>query len=443
MSLLTFTNKRSFFNFYPASLSRLIACFFYLISLALGSHCLANYAYVANTTTNNLSVIDTETNTVIANIDLPHEDNWHYLAVSPDGSHVYVTNYSNNTVTVIDTSTNTIERTINGLNQPLGIAIAPDGNHAYIANSGSGTVSILNINTHTITDTFAIGALPVGIAITPDGHYAYLTSLFDNAVSVIDITNNTVMTPISVSLISPGATFGIAISPDGAHVYVTNYEEAVVSIIQTSDNTLVRKIDVAPNPLYLSITADGQYVYVSSENHTVSVINTANNTLETTIPIPEGIFVGSATLSSRAVYVTDSLNNLVYVIDTETQTVTHSIPVGASPNAIVITPDIAPLPPTSLACLEKKNQFLNQADVINVITWAPASSGTAATRYIIYRDSLLNPIGEVAANEPLIFYDHNRRPTTPALYYVKAVSEAGAKSSEAVVAIYGALLPPG
>ena len=406
-------------------------------------HCLANYAYVANTITNNLSVIDTETDTVIANIDLPHEDNWHYLAVSPDGSHVYVTNYSNNTVTVVDTSTNTIERTINGLNQPLGIAIAPDGNHAYIANNGNATVSILDINTHTITDTVAIGGLPVSVAITPDGHYAYLTSLFNNAVSVIDITNNTLVASIPVTVTSPGATLGIAISPDGTHVYVTNYGEAVLAIIQTSDNTLVRRIDVAPNSRYLSITANGQYVYVSSEDHTVSVINTTNNTLETTITIPEGVLVGSATLSSRAVYVTDNLNNLVYVIDTETQTVTHSIPVGIAPHAIVMTPDPAPLPPTSLACLEKKNQFLTQADVINVITWAPASSGTAATKYIIYRDSLLNPIGEVTANEPLIFYDHNRKPTTAALYYVKAVSEAGAKSSEAVVAIHGALLPPG
>ena len=443
MILQTSSKNLSFSAFFSLSLARLIGCVFSLISLALASPCLANYAYVTNPTSDSVSVIDTETNTVIATVELPQNSNCQYVAISPDGSQAYVASYSANTVTVINTTTNTIERTITGLTGPVGIAITPDGNYAYIANNGSNTVSVLNINTHTITDTVIVGTWPVGIAISPDGHYAYVTNNYTNNVSVIDITNNnTVLTTVSLGVSSP-MPFGVAISPDGAYVYVTNYNENSVSIIQTSDNTELATVGVATHPRYLSISANGQYVYVSSEDTTVSIINTATKTLDTNIDIPFAVLFGSATLSNSKVYVTDNLNNQVHVIDTGSQTVTHSITVGTAPQGIAITPDPAPLPPTSLACVEKKNQFLTQADVINVITWAPASSGTAATSYIIYRDSLLNPIAEVAANEPLIFYDHNRKPTTAALYYVKAVSEAGAKSSEAVVAIHGALLPPG
>ena len=443
MILRTFTKNLSFFDFSALSLTRLISCLFFLISVALASPCLANYAYVTNNGNDSVSVIDTETNTVIASINLPPDSNCQCVAISPDGSHAYVSSYNGNMVAIINTATNTIERTITGLTGPMGIAITPDGNYAYIANNAINTVSVLNINTHTITDTVIVGTYPVSIRISPDGHYAYVANHFTSNVSVIDITNNnTVLTTVSVGGSFSGP-IGIAITPDGAYAYVANYYENSISVIQTSDNTVLTAIEVAISPRFLSITANGQYVYVAGYNGTVSVINTATNTLEANIQIPGAELFGSATLFSSKAYVTDNLNNLVYVIDTETQTVSHSIPVGTAPHDIAITPDLAPLPPTSLACLEKKNQFLTQADVINVITWAPASSGTAATRYIIYRDSLLNPIGEVAANEPLIFYDHNRKPTTAALYYVKAVSEAGAKSSEAVVVIHGALLPPG
>ena len=69
----------------------------------------------------------------------------------------YVTNSCNGTVSVVDTDTNTIVATIPvGIN-PLGVAITPDGTRVYVSNSGSGTVSVIDTSTNTVVATIPVG----------------------------------------------------------------------------------------------------------------------------------------------------------------------------------------------------------------------------------------------------------------------------------------------
>jgi YVTN family beta-propeller protein len=118
----------------------------------------APFAYVADYS-NNVSVIDTATNMVVATVPVaggPQMD-----AVAPDGSHVYVT-LSNGValpgqVSVIDTATNTVTATVAVGNLPFGVAVAPDGKHAYSANQRSNTVSVIDTATNTVTATVAVG----------------------------------------------------------------------------------------------------------------------------------------------------------------------------------------------------------------------------------------------------------------------------------------------
>ena len=68
----------------------------------------APFAYVTNEHSNNVSVIDTATNTLVATIPvgtIPFA-----VAVTPDGTHVYVTNDGSNNVSVIGTATNTVAK---------------------------------------------------------------------------------------------------------------------------------------------------------------------------------------------------------------------------------------------------------------------------------------------------------------------------------------------
>jgi len=88
--------------------------------------------------------------------------------------------------------------------------------------------------------------------------------------------------------------------------------------------------------------------YVTDEfDSTVSVIDTATNTVVATIPVgvvPLGVAI---TPDGTRAYVTNAQTdfNTVSVIATATNTVVASIPVGAGPSGVAITP--APQAPTS------------------------------------------------------------------------------------------------
>ncbi|TKI78257.1 YncE family protein, partial [Bacillus mycoides] len=130
------------------------------------------FAYVANSGSDTVSVIDTSSNTVVATV--PVEVAPHGIAVSPDETFVYVANTSSNTVSVIDTSSNTVVATVPVEITPFDVVVIPNGQFAYVTNAGSDTVSVIDTSSNTVVATVPVGSAPHGIAVTPDGQFAYV-----------------------------------------------------------------------------------------------------------------------------------------------------------------------------------------------------------------------------------------------------------------------------
>jgi len=83
---------------------------------------------------------------------------------------------------------------------------------------------------------------------------------------------------------------------------------------------------------------DQTHAYVTNVSGTVSVIDTATNTVVATVPVgifPSGVAI---TPNGRRVYVTNIFNS-ISVIDTATNTVVVTISSGQFPTGIAITPD--------------------------------------------------------------------------------------------------------
>ena len=114
------------------------------------------------------------------------------VAVSPDGTKAYVANLTSNTVSVINTTTNAVDATITVGNAPLGVAITPDGTKAYVTNFNADTVSVINTGTNAVDATITVGDAPDGVAVSPDGTKAYTANFNADTVSVINTTTNAV-----------------------------------------------------------------------------------------------------------------------------------------------------------------------------------------------------------------------------------------------------------
>src|ERR1700722_11270027 len=99
----------------------------------------------------------------------------------------YVTNSSSQNVTVINTSTSAVVGTVAVGITPSAVAVTPDTTRAYVTNSGSNDVSII-VHTGTsfsVLTTLNVGITPSSVAISPNGLHAYVVNYGSGTVSVI------------------------------------------------------------------------------------------------------------------------------------------------------------------------------------------------------------------------------------------------------------------
>ncbi|HEX3493828.1 MAG TPA: YncE family protein, partial [Methylocella sp.] len=142
-----------------------------------------------------------------------------------------------------------------------------------------------------------------GIAITPDGKHAYVPNITTKPpmgphaileVSVFDTASNTVVAlvpgPGEDQVVFPG---GVAVTPDGTRAYVTDFGSSfsslgTVAVIATNSNTLAATITAGnSNASEVAITPDGKSAYVTGGDN-IAVIDTASNTVVDTIPVGAG-----------------------------------------------------------------------------------------------------------------------------------------------------------
>ncbi len=286
------------------------------------------FAYITNYCDDNISIINTTTNTVTATVNVGTRPVG--IAVTPDGKSVYVVNELSDNVSVINTTTNTVTATVNVGTGPVGAAVTPDGKSVYVANSNIETVSVINTTTNTVTATVPVGSFPMGVAVNPEGTKVYVANEFDDTISVIDTATNTVTTTVNVG----SCPEGVAVNPEGTKVYVTNTYSNTTSVIDTATNEVTATVKVGFCPEGIAVNPAGTKVYVTnSDSDDVSVIDTSTNNVTATVPVGNGPTGVAVNPDGTKVYVTNSDSDDVSVIDTSTNNVTATVPVGNYPVA--------------------------------------------------------------------------------------------------------------
>jgi len=298
-----------------------------LVATEVRAQATGPFLYVPNFGDGTVSVIDTFSNTLSAPA-LTVGTAPATVAVSGDESVAYVANNSSNTVSVINTATNAVLTTVAVGNNPAGVAVSPNGANVYVTNFNSGTVSVINAATNTVISTVNIGGNPYGVALSPNGAFAYVANNQNNSVSVINTATNTVTATIAVG----ERPINIAVSPNGASVYVTNQFGNSVSVISTSTNS-VTTIPVGANPYGVAFSPNGQQVYVTYGGATgmVAVLNASTNAIITTIAVGSGAGGVSFSPDGSRAYIENSGAGTVSVINTATDTIIQTITVGNTP----------------------------------------------------------------------------------------------------------------
>lgn len=291
------------------------------------------FAYITNSGSGNISVIDLASNAEVDLIALPGAGLPWGVALAPDGKVLYATNFGNGTLYKIDLATKAVQQftTPSGA---FGVAVHPSGSHVYVThNSFAGGMSIFDTATFTRTPALfgrlsagvaanaakghlyvanmsglavfdlatngfvrsvSLGGRTFGVAVHPQGTTIYATLPGTGQLAVIDATT---FTFTLVSLPGAATPQGVAVSPDGKRVCVSNYDSRNVSVVDAMTNTFLTNVTVGSNPYGIQVTPDGSRVYVANwGSHNVSVINTTNLGVTTVAlggraPVAFGLFM--------------------------------------------------------------------------------------------------------------------------------------------------------
>jgi YVTN family beta-propeller protein len=289
------------------------------------------------------------------------------VAVNPNTNKIYVANYSSNNVTVIDGATNATT-TVPAGTQPKAVAVNADTNKIYVANYGSSNVTVIDGATNTTT-TVPTGSYPKAVAVNPATNKIYVPT-YNNSVTVIDGATNTTTTTVPAGN-GPSA---VAVNPVTNKIYVVNASSTNVTVIDGATNATTT-VPTGAGTSAVAVNSVTNKIYVANQNgNSVTVIDGATNTT-TTITVPTGSsypYVVAVNPVTNRVYVLNSLSNDVTVIDGVTNA-TVALPAGTLPKAVAVNPDT-----NKIYVANNSNDVTVIDGATNTTTTLPAGHGPIA-----------------------------------------------------------------
>ncbi|MBE7550432.1 MAG: SBBP repeat-containing protein [Anaerolineales bacterium] len=198
------------------------------------------------------------------------------LAIDSTRQRVYVANYGSDNVSVIDSNTNTVLQTIGGITAANGIAHDPQHNVLWVTNHSTDQVTPIQINADATAFTtlppIAVGDMPWGVTYDPVHDYVYVANSLSDSITVINAETRAIVTTITGSFLRP---FHLAANPVTGKVYVVNFGGPNQNVAVLNGTTVSKVVSLydSKEPYGLTIDETRNLVYVATvEPHRVVVI---------------------------------------------------------------------------------------------------------------------------------------------------------------------------
>jgi YVTN family beta-propeller protein len=311
--------------------------------------------YAAEQFSNTVSVVNPATNTLLgvirlgdttpANVSPLYRAQIlvHGMGFSPDHRTLVVVSISSNSVAFIDTATNTVKHITYVGRAPHEAFFTPDGSEVWVAVRGENYVSVLDSATFKEKTRITVPDGPGMQIFSPDGKYAYVCSSFTPETVVVAVASRQIVAHVPQP--SPFCP-NIAATPDGAQVWFTLKDTGKVEVFDAKPPFSVLKvIDTGPITNHVNIVhnANGSFAYITIGGlNEVKVFRTSDFSQVATIRVgklPHGIWPSG---DGTRVYIGLENEDRIIAIDTLTNKVIASVPIGQAAQAVAYVPDAVP-----------------------------------------------------------------------------------------------------
>ncbi len=308
--------------------------------------------YAAEQFSNTVSVVDPADNRLLGVIRLgdPTPGNLsplyrgqllvHGMGFAPDHRTIAVVSIGSNSVTFIDTVTNTVKHTSYVGRAPHEAFFTPDGKEVWITVRGENYVAVLDSATYEEKTRIIVPSGPGMTIFSPDGKYGYVCSSFNPETDVVSVADHKIVAKVEQA--SPFCP-NIAATPDGSQIWLTLKDTGKTQVFDARPPfSVVKVLDTGPITNHVNIVrnAHGMFAYVTVGGlNEVQVFRTDDFSKVATIQVgklPHGIWPSG---DGSRVYVGLENDDQMIAIDTLTNTVIATVPIGQGPQALVYVPN--------------------------------------------------------------------------------------------------------
>lgn len=263
------------------------------------------------------------------------------MVLSPDGDYVYMISLTDRQVSVLDTETLSVIQNFNAGGTFNGIAINAAGDKLWVAGGGQNEVYEFTVTDGHLarTDTIRVWGYPTGLTLSPDESRLYVAAGYGNKVYSIDTSTGLIVN----TWVAQNFPYFIALSPDGSRGFVTNWGSSSVTVFNTSNGQVIDNVIVGLRPE--GIVFNNGLVFVAcSDSDEIHVIDPIDLTVVDVIDVdPDEDVFGHMPTHMNAygdrLYITSSGYNAITVIDTDTNDVIGQIPTGWYPMSVLLDED--------------------------------------------------------------------------------------------------------
>ncbi len=312
--------------------------------------------YTADQTSNTVSVIDPSANALLGVIRLGDPVPGalsplyrgqllvHGMGFSPDHRTLAVVSIGSNSVTFINTTTNKVKGVVYIGRSPHEAFFTPDGKELWVTVRGEDYVSVIDPVNMKEARRVQTANGPGMVLFRPDGRYAFVPSSFTPELDVVDTQTYKVIARIpQFSPFSPN----LAVSQDGKEVWFTLKDSGKTQVMSANvPFRILATLDTGPisNHVALVDNVNGKFAYVTVGGENVVKVYRRGSTpqLFAVIPtgdLPHGIWQSG---DGTRVYVGLENQDAVAAINTLTNKIIATIPIGQQPQALVYVPNAVP-----------------------------------------------------------------------------------------------------
>lgn len=301
----------------------------------------AGEIWVTNEKDDTISVIDTDTLTVVRTIETGERPRG--ITFSSDYARVYGCASDSDTVQVLDPVSGEILHDLPSGEDPEQFALAPDDKHLWIANENDAITTVVDVDSRKLVAQIDVGIEPEGMAISPDGKIAITTSETTNMAHWIDTGTLQVFANTLVDSRPRHAEF----AKGGTELWVSSEIGGTITVFDVVTQAEKAKIRFAIpgvnadliQPVGIEFTPDGKTAFAAlgPANH-VAVIDTDSFEVEKYILVGRRVWHLAFSPDHSWLFTTKGVSGDVTVIDVASREPLESIKVGRFPWGVAMRP---------------------------------------------------------------------------------------------------------